>query len=62
MTMLWPRDSQRRDMDHVFALLQSGALSFAGLLGGVFDPSEAQTIYDRLRGAQGAFMTAAFRW
>ena len=62
MTMLWPRDSQRRDMEFVLASLQRGTLSFEGLLGGVYDPSEAQTIYDRLRGAPGAFMTAAFRW
>lgn len=62
MTMLWPRDSQRRDMEFVLTSLQQGTLSFAGLLSGVYDPSEAQTIYDRLRGAPGTFMTAAFRW
>jgi 2-desacetyl-2-hydroxyethyl bacteriochlorophyllide A dehydrogenase len=62
MTMLWPRDSQRRDMEAVLTSLQRGRLSFAGLLSGVYDPSEAQSIYDRLHGTPGAFMTAAFRW
>jgi 2-desacetyl-2-hydroxyethyl bacteriochlorophyllide A dehydrogenase len=62
MTMLWPRDSQRRDLEFVLASLQKGTLSFAGLLSGVFAPSEAQAIYDRLRGTPGEFMTAAFHW
>ncbi|BET68847.1 hypothetical protein ASA1KI_37650 [Opitutales bacterium ASA1] len=62
MTMLWPRDSQRRDMERIFTLLQTGALSFAGLLGGVYPPGEAQAVYDRLRDTPGTFLTAAFRW
>ena len=62
MGMFWPRDSQRRDLEFVAASLAAGSLSFAGLLGGVFPPAEAQAVYNRLRAAQAGFLTAAFRW
>lgn len=62
MTMLWPREHQRCDLDAVIEALASGELSFAGLLGGVYPPTEAQSVYDRLRREKGAFLTGAFRW
>lgn len=62
MMMLWPRDSERSDMERILALLARREISFDGLLAGVFAPAEAQAVYDRLRAAQAGFLTAAFRW
>ncbi len=62
MTMLWPRDSQRRDIERVFELLGDGRLRFDGILGSVHPPAEAQAVYDQLRSRDGALVTAAFRW
>lgn len=62
MTMLWPRDSQRRDMESILDFLARGQLRFDGILGGVHAPAEAQKVYDALRSREGSVITAAFRW
>ena len=62
LTLLWPRDSQRRDMERILDLLGTGELSFAGLLGGIHAPADAPQVYRRLQAREGGLLTAAFRW
>lgn len=62
MEVCFPRDSQQRDVEVCLDLLQRGKLSLQPLLGGIFSPGEAPSVYARLASAKGAFLTAVFDW
>ncbi|MDX2185965.1 MAG: zinc-binding alcohol dehydrogenase [Opitutaceae bacterium] len=62
LTILWPRDNQRADLQVVANAVASGRLNLAGLIGGVFSPEEAPEVYAKLLNRTSNLLTAAFDW
>lgn len=62
LTMVWPRDSQRQDIAYVLDALETGALSFGGILSGMYPFTDAPRVYSELSRRGSRLMTAAFRW
>jgi bacteriochlorophyllide a dehydrogenase len=62
LTLIWPRDSQRADLEIVVNANAAGRLNLDGLVGGVFAPSECQEVYGRLVNRTSNLLTAAFDW
>ena len=62
VTFLVPRDRLLADIAAFLNLLATGSIRVDGIVGGIFAPSEAQTVYDALRSPDPVHLTAAFRW
>jgi 2-desacetyl-2-hydroxyethyl bacteriochlorophyllide A dehydrogenase len=62
LTILFPRDRQNRDVKDVLNLLAKGKVSFEGILTGIANPDDCQTIYHNLLDDKENSLTYAFRW
>ena len=62
LSVLWPRDCQRSDLEQVRQLLEAKRISFRGLLDKTRPVSEASAIYQALREKTLGALTAGFSW
>ncbi|MCC7208294.1 MAG: zinc-binding alcohol dehydrogenase [Anaerolineae bacterium] len=62
ITLLVPRDQQRRDLATVLDLIGRGKLQVRDVASQVCTPEQAPHAYDDLRAGKGALLTAAIRW
>jgi 3-hydroxyethyl bacteriochlorophyllide a dehydrogenase len=62
LKFLLPRNFNRRDLDEVLQLLQTGKLKTLGLIGDVVAPEEAPAAYRRLQEREKGLLTVAFKW
>jgi 2-desacetyl-2-hydroxyethyl bacteriochlorophyllide A dehydrogenase len=62
LTVHFPRDCQRRDIETVLGMLARGTLKPRELITRVAKPAEAQAVYGALRAAEPGLLTAVFQW
>lgn len=62
LSILWPRDSHRCDMEQVLALLETQKISFGGLMEAVRPVNEASATYEALRMKTLGSLTVGFSW
>jgi 3-hydroxyethyl bacteriochlorophyllide a dehydrogenase len=62
LKFLLPRNYNRRDLEEVFQLLQTGKLQTKGLISDVVAPKDAPAAYRRLQEREKGLLTVAFKW
>jgi 2-desacetyl-2-hydroxyethyl bacteriochlorophyllide A dehydrogenase len=62
LKFLFPRNYNRRDLDEVLHLIQTGKLKTKGLIGDVVMPKHAREGYRRLQEREKGLLTVAFKW
>jgi 2-desacetyl-2-hydroxyethyl bacteriochlorophyllide A dehydrogenase len=62
LSVLFPRDCQKRDIQAMLALLASGRLKTRDLISRVVRPADAQATYLALRAGESGLLTTVFQW